>query len=78
MSGTVGDSYFSRARLGSISGAAPDELTGPLQAPSTPGRLMGRLKNFGGKMTNKRPAGDLSSSPVSGVITTTEANAVEV
>jgi hypothetical protein len=39
---------------------------------------MGRLKNFGGKMTNKRPAGDLSSSPVSGVITTTEANAVEV
>jgi WD repeat-containing protein 48 len=76
--GTVGDSYLSRARLGSVSGVTPDELTGPLQTPSTPGGLMGRLKTFGGKMTNKRPTGELSSSPITGLDSVMEANAVEV
>jgi len=70
--------YFSRARLGSLSGTVADDLAGPPQTPNTPGGLMGRLKTFGGKMTNKRPTNELSGSPVTGISAPTEASAVEV
>lgn len=78
ISGTVRESdSFSRARLASQSGPAPDDLNGPPQISSTPGGIMGRLKNLGGKMTNKRPASEFSSSPVPSSNAPTEAITVE-
>jgi WD repeat-containing protein 48 len=70
--------YFSRARLGSQSGPAPDDLIGPLQTPNMPGGIMGRLKNFGGKMSIKRPPSEFNSLPVTSSTAPTEMNAVEV
>lgn len=78
-SGTMRESdYFSRARLGSQSGPAPDDLIGPPQTPSTPGGIMGRLKNFGGKMTIKRPPSEFSSLPATSSTAPTETNVAEV
>ena len=57
------DDYFARTRLPSMQGNASDDFSGwsgpvrqDLPTPSTPGGLMGRLKNFG-KLT-KKPTND--------------------